>query len=241
LEYTLVWKGAAIRLGNDGLCAGSCGNLAACFGRLGAQRDQLNWARRALAYQSPRFEGYPELQAAYWAARGHASLDDRSAALDTMARVDARMPQGAPDSIRSVWALMKADVLWALGNERSARTTALEGVTAEPTPHFEGTYARWLAATATTREDLMRARLRVDSLKSRLAQFDAVDQAEILIATQMIAQALGLSSDSDNGELAGAFQKLPPRVGSELTRFAAMATSYGACILAALSTAAQLA
>ena len=231
----------AIRLGNDGLCAGSCGNLAACFGRLGAQRDQLDWARRALGYQSARFEGYPELQAAYWAALGHARLDDRSAALDTMARVDSRMPEGAPESIRSVWALMKADVLWALGSERSARTTAREGIAAEPTPHFEGSYARWLAATATTREDLMRARLRVDALRSRLAQFDAVDRAEILVAAQMICRALGLAAEADNRELADAFDKLPPRVGTELARFAATATSYGTCILAILSAASQMA
>jgi hypothetical protein len=136
---------------------------------------------------------------------------------------------------------MKADILWALGNERSAKTAARAGIASEPTPHFEGSYARWLAATATTRQDLMRARLRVDGFRSRLAHFDAVDQAEILVAAQMIGRALGLCSDIDNGELAGAFEKLPPRVGSELTRFAAMATSYGACILAALSTAAQLA
>jgi hypothetical protein len=136
---------------------------------------------------------------------------------------------------------MKADVLWALGSERSARTTAREGIATEPTPHFEGSYARWLAATATTREDLMRARLRVDGFRSRLAQFDAVDRAEILVATQMICRALGLAAEADNGELADAFEKLPPRVGAELARFAATATSYGTCILAALSAALQLA
>ena len=111
----------AARLGNDDLCASSCCNLAACFGRLGAPQDQLIWARRALGYHGDRFEGYGELQAAYWAGLGHASLDDRSAALDTMARVDTRMPEAAPEPIRSVWALMKADILWALGSERPAR------------------------------------------------------------------------------------------------------------------------
>jgi tetratricopeptide (TPR) repeat protein len=225
---------AAMRLGNDGLCASACGNLAACFGRLGMPRDQLRWAQRALAYRGTRFEGYTELQAAYWAALAYASLDDRLAALDTMARVDAHLPEGASEAIHSVWALMKADVLWALGSERAAKAIALNGIACEPVPHFEGSYARWLAATAITPDELMHARLRIESLRSTLVYFDAVDQAEILIARQMVASALGQAIDGQR-ELADAFERLPPSVGAHLARFATMATSNLAPVLTMMS------
>jgi tetratricopeptide (TPR) repeat protein len=230
---------AAMRLGNDPLISASCGNLAVCCGRLGARRDQLDWAQRALAYQGGRFEGYTELHAAFWAALGHTAMDNRIAALDTMARVDTRMPDSAPQSIRSVWALMKADILWALGREGLARTTAREGLGSEPIPHFEGRYARWLAATAMTRDELMQAQLRVETLVAGLARFDAVDQAEILAAAQMICHALGRPSDARARALADAVQKLPPLVGAELARFATMATCYSVSLLAVVSTALQ--
>ena len=134
--------------------------LPCASGDWGCPRDQLNWAQRALAYQGNRFEGYTELQAAYWAALGYASLDDRTAALDTISRVDARIPDRRPESIRSVWTLMKADILWASGNEAPARAAAVEASLANRHLTFEGRYARWLAATATTREDLTRAHAR---------------------------------------------------------------------------------
>ena len=213
---------AAARLGNDQQVALSCGNLAVCFGRLGMPRDQLSWAGRALAHQGDRFEGYTELQAALWASLGHAYLDDAAAAVDTMSRVDARIPDTAPESIRSVWALMKADILWALGRAAQAKMTAQEGLVLEPVPHFEGRYARWLAATATTREELTRAHLRLELLRSTLAQFDAVDQAEILVALQMTGDGLGLGRDGSEQELHEVISKLPPRVGEELMRFAAI-------------------
>jgi DNA-binding SARP family transcriptional activator/tetratricopeptide (TPR) repeat protein len=213
---------AATRLGNDQQFAISCGNLAVCFGRLGLPRDQVDWAQRALAHQGDRFEGYTELQAALWAGLGHACLDDTTAAVDTMSRVDARIPDTAPESIRSVWTLMKADILWALGRAALAKTTAQEGLGFEPVPHFEGRYARWLAATATTREELTRAHLRLERLRSTLAQFDTVDQAEILVALQMTGRALGLGGGGHERELEGAMGNLPPRVGEELRRFAAL-------------------
>jgi len=81
----------------------------------------------------------------------------------------------------------------------------------------------------------------VEGLRSRLAQFDAVDQAEILIAEQMICGALGLPSNGHNRELTDAFEKLPPRVGTDLARFAAMATSSCGSIVALLSTTVQFA
>jgi tetratricopeptide (TPR) repeat protein len=231
---------AATRLGNEALCAVACGNLAVCFGRLGAPRDQLNWAQRALSHQGNRFEGHTELQAALWAALAHAALDDRSAAIDTMARVDARIPDAAPESIRSVWTLMKADILWALGRDAMARATALQGIASEPPPHFEGRHARWLAAVATTRDQLTRAQFQVDALRSRLSEFDAVDQAEILIAEQMIRRALGRDMDDHQPELINALVKLPPPVGAELARFAAMATSCSISIMAALAAVASI-
>jgi DNA-binding SARP family transcriptional activator/tetratricopeptide (TPR) repeat protein len=227
---------AATRLGNDALCAVACGNLAVCFGRLGAPRDQLKWAERALSYQGNRFEGYTELQAALWAGLGYAALDEQSAAVDTMSRVDARMPEAAPESIRSVWALMKADILWALGRQASARTTALQGIISEPPAHFEGRYARWLAAVASSRDELMRAQVQVGRLKSQLSEFDAVDQAEILVADQMIRHGLGRDLDAEGSDLAGALVKLPPTVGAELARFAAMATSWGVSVVSALTS-----
>jgi DNA-binding SARP family transcriptional activator/tetratricopeptide (TPR) repeat protein len=230
---------AATRLGNDALCAGSCSNLAVCFGRLGSPRDQLEWAQRSLSYQGAHFGGYTELQAAFWAAHAHAALDNRSAAVDTIARVDARMPDTAPESIRSVWVLMKADILWTVGREGLARATALAGIVSEPVPHFEGRHARWLAASATTREQLMSAHVQVGSLRSRLSQFDAVDQAEILVAAQMIHRGLGREADDEERDLADALSRLPPRVGVELARFAATATACSTSFVLALSTLPQ--
>jgi hypothetical protein len=55
----------------------------------------------------------------------------------------------------------------------------------------------------------------------------------------MICGALGLENEGNNTELLDAVRKLPPRVGAELTRFAAMATSCGASILAVLSASVQ--
>src|SRR4029077_10921187 len=236
IEHHDIALQASVRLGNDAMTGVCCGNLAVCFGRLGSPKDQLTWAERALSLQGSRFEGYTELNAALWAALGHAKLENRSAALDTMTRVDGRIPESVPESIRSVWALMKADILWALGREGPARTIALHGLVSEPVPHFEGRYARWLAAVATTRDELMQAHLRIQMLLSKLTCFDAIDQAEILAAAQMVGTSLGHPSDGHGRELADAVQRLPPRIGAELARFAAMATSCCTSLIAAVST-----
>lgn len=230
---------AATRLGNDAMCAVSCSNLAVCHGRLGAPRDQLRWAQRSISYQGSRFGGYTELQAAFWAGLAHAALDDRCSALDAMAAVDARIPDTAPDPIRSIWTLMKADILWALGQEGPAKAMALEGIGNDPVPHFEGRHARWLAAAANTRDQLLRAHHQVEHMRCHLSQFDAVDQAEILIAAQMIRRGLGSDGEEQVPGLAVALVRLPPRVGAELTRFAALATSCSLGLTWALTTVAS--
>jgi tetratricopeptide (TPR) repeat protein len=206
----------ASRLGNDSVTTKIEGNLALCFGRLGEYAQQYEWAGRALDRCGGKFNGYPEVQAAYSQGFACAMLGQSDGTMKVIETIQARMPLSVPPWQMQAWALWKADLFYLLGRREVAlvvaRTTLEDHGLELRTPAFAGPYARWTALTAESAHEKACAVAKLDKLVGQLDRFDALDQVDILCAMSLLA-----SSPTDYLRAAKQrVSRMPPAVGAHL-------------------------
>jgi len=213
-------------LGNDGIIANVCSNLAVCQGRLGNAISQLEWADRGKALLPGTFSGYGELQLLYWKALAHALLRQPTEAKAAMGFMDARLPGDLATPIWQLWLLMKADVLTLLDREVEAKELARHAVSYDrelaPLPNFEGAFIRWAALLAATPDENDAVHARTLELCQGPNSLALLDQAEILAGAVIVRRRLGYDLSSERERLRQKLEDLPPAVCDQLRRLGAL-------------------
>jgi DNA-binding SARP family transcriptional activator/tetratricopeptide (TPR) repeat protein len=208
----------ANRLGNDSQCARISGNMALCYGRLGRYADQLAWAAKAELTPMADFAGFSEIQWAYNQAFAHAMMGSTNLALATIKSLDARLTGPIGGWVLQAWALWRADLLLLCKQRCEAVASARSGLidnSFELRAHtFAGPYARWLALATNSRHETAIATEKLNRMANALANYDALDQVEILCA---ISRVKGLPPWSDvRLQLEEKLNRLPPAVRVQL-------------------------
>ncbi|HEX6090951.1 MAG TPA: tetratricopeptide repeat protein, partial [Gemmatimonadales bacterium] len=178
----------AISLGNESLMCATAGNASLCCARLGRYRDQVAWGEKAVRRMFSSYTGFRELMCCYYRAHGYAMLGQFDAAVDAINTHETRIPSSIVAWQRQAWMLFKADVYQLARRNQQAVLIGRRAVREEYTELLAastaGPFARWLALTASPDERGSTLE-RLEELAGRLAEFDAIDQVEILCALSL--------------------------------------------------------
>ena len=122
--------------------------------------------------------------------------------------------------MQQLWHLFRADVVPILGAAKEPEAIAPPefafrslGPLAD---HYLGTYCRWCARIASGMEEREAARNYLIYVRKELESLDALDQAEVLLATRLLTSS-GSGTDLDD-ELQRHLAKLPPGVAGHFER-----------------------
>jgi len=119
-----------------------------------------------------------------------------------------------------VWSFYKADILWLSG--KRAEALKIAGTELKRRSYillsnsFAGPFARWIALTHQERDNVSRARLLLENLVSELESYDALDQAEILLALRIVTSQEGIVDPSVESRLSERLLALPHAVRAQL-------------------------
>jgi DNA-binding SARP family transcriptional activator/tetratricopeptide (TPR) repeat protein len=211
----------ATRLGNDTNAALAAAHIALCCGRLGRHEEQLQWALKAPVSDGPEFTGFVEIQIAYSVSLAQLYRKRFDLVLKTIDALESRLVGPIPKWILQGWKLWKADLLLLADQREKAFDEAKEALQAEAftlhTPIFTGPYSRWLAVTAATQGERLRAREIIDGFVAGIERYDALDQAEVLSAAVILGGEIDTSRTDDTELLPAKLRRLPPSVGAYLT------------------------
>jgi hypothetical protein len=183
----------ACRAGVDTIVASMAGNLSLSYGRLGDYARQLEWANRAPDPWGAEFAGFVEVQIAYNRGVAEAMRGRPELIAEIVTKLEARMECTLPEWIQQAWQLWKADLVMLTGRRPEAITIARTAVSRfGPGPlvmSFVGAFDRWLAVCSTTEAERESARQVIADHLSRLTDFDALDQIEILCGAMHLAKS----------------------------------------------------
>jgi tetratricopeptide (TPR) repeat protein len=213
-----VALGMANRLGNDSLSAGILANLALVYLRLGRLEGQLWCAEESRRLADHVLSEWSDVILTYCNALTYALCGRASKSREAVASLESRLPPNLPPMLLQRWLLWKADILMVAGardEALDAATTAVHGYDfALGSFGYAGPFARWVAITSvgTNMEGL--AREVVAGLEARVADFDALDQLEILCA----GSYLGLRTPGDYAEDIVEKSRLLPTAAVNLIR-----------------------
>jgi tetratricopeptide (TPR) repeat protein len=206
----------ASRLGNDTLITSIAGNLALCYSRLGRYADQLQLVGRIPPPGGSEFWGFVEMLFAYSTALSLISLGRHGRAQEVITALDKRIIEVIPDWMVQAWMLWKADLLLLMPKRSEAMNVgraAIERFSGNLlSPSFAGPYARWIALTQTS----TRAQQIVEALNVTIEDFDAIDQAQILMALRMLRPDEGGMPSELDDNLKQKLDRLPISVQSQL-------------------------
>jgi hypothetical protein len=142
-------------------------------------------------------------------------IGNRAVALTLLKDLDEHLPPTYPDWLRQGWRFQRADILFLVGRQQDAFTSALEAV--EPYDYqlishtFAGEFARWVALMEmrglTTRGNSVLRQLEASS-----HSFDFYDRVEVFYAGKALGRDLPDLGISDS-------TTLPRGLESELARY----------------------
>ena len=209
------------RLGNDTYRGSRAAQVALCYFRLGDYTTALEWSRRATAAFGRQFAGYVECQAAMFTSASYALRAEFGKALEAIAHLESRIPEEVPAWLLQAWGLHKADILFLMG-QRSDAVAVGRRALGPGTPHlhswfFAGPFSRWTALTSRGTCGHGEGRACVSLLLDELHKYDALDQVEILCASNILGCAPGRATElrvSMERKLAS----LPPAIAEQLSR-----------------------
>lgn len=180
----------AARLGNDALMRSIGGNLILCCSRLGKHDDQAFWLGQLPPAKGAECAVIVEMQIAFFTALTHAHAGRTDLADETITVLDGRLGGAIPRWMAQSWAFRKADVLWLTGRRAEALRVADEELKASSRTLLSlalaGPFARWTALTSRGSTQVDEAKSILRPLTANLDRYDAVDQAEILLALYII-------------------------------------------------------
>jgi DNA-binding SARP family transcriptional activator/tetratricopeptide (TPR) repeat protein len=209
----------AISLGNDILAASSAGNMALCCGRLGRYAEQLHWASMARSCLGSTSHGYLDVLLTYSTALAHAMLGRPDLAIIEIARLEDQL-FGEPPWVAQAWAFWKADLLLLSGRRTEAFDTALRELDGDEfnllTEAHAGPFARWVALTSERTNHSVAASDVIDGLADRIADYDALDQVEILCAKQYLSSHAYREARELPSELSAKLDALTPSIRVQL-------------------------
>jgi len=183
----------AARAGIETIVAEMAGNLSLSYGRLGDYTLQLEWANRVPNPWGTEFAGFIEVQVAYNKGIAHGMRGQPGLIADTIASLERRMDDSLAPWILQAWQLWKADLLALMGRRSEAiiiarRTFTCFGLSSLASS-FTGALDRWLGVACAPGEQRRTARLLLQTHVGKLAEFDALDQVEILCAALELAES----------------------------------------------------
>lgn len=212
---------SARRIGNDAAVARCHINLAITTARLGRYAEAGRYALQSLEVSKARSD-WPRLsQSAYLAAWSAALAGKDADAIQLLQREMPNLDRLQPQWLVQVSELWSADVHYAIGRRKYAVSLAAESLKKHDmrllSDAHAGLFARWITLTALSA--LLppgEAALLLRGLCNRLAEFDLVDQAEILSSTLRF-QVLDRSFEAPEvAKLNDCLGQLPPAVQSHL-------------------------
>jgi tetratricopeptide (TPR) repeat protein len=211
----------ASRAGIETIVASMAGNIALSYGRLGDYKLQLEWATRAPNAWGADFGGFVEVQIAYSKGMSHGMQGHTGDVEEVISALESRMELTLPPWIEQAWHLWKADLFTLIGRKAEAFSTARLGVTRfgglPLSNSLIGAFDRWLAATAQPGQERAQARQLIETHLGKLAEFDTVDQVEILCAALQAAET-GVERIRAEGALRDRMRHAAPGLASLLTR-----------------------
>ncbi|MEO7985653.1 MAG: tetratricopeptide repeat protein, partial [Gemmatimonadales bacterium] len=210
----------ALRLGNNSQAASIAGNLGLCYSRLGRHQDQLQLVSKIPLPTGPDFLGFVEMQYAYSTAISHIALGRSDKACEVLRGLDSRLLGEIPPWMIQAWRLWGADVLLLArktGDANASGHAATTGFSNRLLSNsFAGPFARWIALTNKTSPDSQPALALVQSLADRLQDFDAIDQAGVLVALRILEKARHGGTAGLTEKIRAKMQLLPRAVGNQL-------------------------
>jgi tetratricopeptide (TPR) repeat protein len=230
VEYHKQAFRMAVRLGRDATAASTASNLAVCYLRIGNLPNQIEWAEACLRISgSHAIHLNGRMHAVYCRGLGVAMSSPARAVRDFLQRSEALIGPTAPPWMPELWHLFKADVLATAGAQAEAASTA-RGVfdysQLKPAAgHYLGTYCRWCALAAQDRVAREQALTFLKGTAIRLEQYDALDQAEILLALALVGEE-SIANQSVQSLLQLRLTHLPEGVAHHFERVG-MLRAYG--------------
>jgi hypothetical protein len=169
------------------------------------------------------YTGFRELMCGYYRAHGYAMLGQYDAAVDAINTHEIRIPSTIVAWQRQAWMLFKADVYQLARRNQQAIVIGRRAVRGEYSELLAastaGPFARWLALTASSDERASTLE-QLEDLASRLLDFDAIDQVEILCALSLLrGQQQGAKRDRLHVSRRSLSERLidfPPAVSAQL-------------------------
>jgi len=230
IPHFLQAHAIASRLGIDTTIAGLAGNLSLCYSRLGHYEEQLSWALSAPQPWGPEFGGFVEIQLAYCLGLGYGMRGDSSKVAAVVTRLEERMPLSLAAYLQQAWSLWKADLLSLAGYTREAHEAvkSIAGTlgTAPLSLSFTGATDRWMSVVVQPGAQLQELGVLVAEHESRLSEFDALDQAEILCAGAIVTARTGGNPTSYFERLQPLLLELPRGVEALLKRLSFLPTYH---------------
>jgi tetratricopeptide (TPR) repeat protein len=179
----------ATRLGNDTLIRSMVGNLMLCCNRLGRYDQLVTWLNQVPPARGAEFSVMVESQIAFLTALSHVGRGRNELAEQAVATLESRLAGEIPRWMIQSWAFRKADVMWLIGRRAEALRIAQEEFRTSSnsllSPAFAGPFARWLALTNRGHHSRDIQEI-LDSLRSHLERYDAIDQVEIVMAMRIL-------------------------------------------------------
>jgi hypothetical protein len=208
-------------LTNHDLAGQAAANASTCFGRLGEYTNQIEWSSRALDNLHGSMVGGHVVQAVRNKAMGLAMLGRDSESNDAIHSVEAiAMQHGG--WIEQAFYLYCADVHMLMnkaaeafkwgrrGSDGSNRNLTFDALA--------GPYSRWVAIDAFRGPASEQHAVAMEGLVSRLDEFDALDQIEIIISNAIVARARGQRVDGSGSGLRQRMEAMPAAVSIQLQR-----------------------
>jgi tetratricopeptide (TPR) repeat protein len=212
----------ALKVGNDYAYLQASANLALSLTRLGQYEEALLWTEIPFEYTQLDIGPGISFQAAASAALSWAMMSKPEKVEEIVQVSKVRFDSFCMAGISQAWALYSADSYAMLGRLEEAYEEGRRGTHgANAQLHMDfyaGSYARWVARTATTTESIRESKIKLELLKSDLKRFDAIDQAEVLNASCLASCRANDLDSTQIGQMIAALEKLPDAITEQWRR-----------------------
>ncbi len=202
----------AVALGHEGQQEVCSANLALCNFRLGDYEEQARWVAELMRRPSMNHDGHflSQYLNYAWSLALRGRRSEAAALLEKRHRELAAMTIPA---MQQLVGLRTADVYRALGNTEASLAVAEEALGRQGNQlayaAIAGSFARHTAFVGTYQGREREARTIIDSLLSRIHEFDTLDRAEILAASLWLNGEQGEKRVEQTEELYRILEALP--------------------------------
>jgi tetratricopeptide (TPR) repeat protein len=211
----------SFRVGNVKIYLQAASNLALCFARLGEYRRSIEWYEAATEAERDPHPAW-SLTASQAALLSYAMLDQRNRAGEIIQKNAERANTAGSPGASQAWTLYSADAFRIMGNMLDACEYGSRATTGENGQlHSEfcvGAYARWVALTGASQQRTEASHEELCALITRLHDYDAIDQAEILNAMNWLCNWRGGASAQYTHDMRRRLADLPSAISDQLRR-----------------------